>query len=97
MERKIVVSERKVKSRAALLGMTLGQLNEKAGFGEHSIYRMWGKDRMTLNTLTRIANVLQCDIADLLEESEGERGYVLGVDRLGKAATGYTTANFPTP
>lgn len=96
MERKIVVSERKVKSRAALLGMTLGELNEKAGFGEHSIYRMWGKDRMTLNTLTRIANVLGCDIADLLEEAEGERGYALGVDRLGKAATGYTTANLST-
>ena len=58
MERKIVVSERKVKSRAALLGITLGELNEKAGFGEHAIYRMWGKDRITLNTLNRISNVL---------------------------------------
>ena len=96
MVRRMIISERKVKSRAALLGITLGELNEKAGFGEHAIYRMWGKDRITLNTLNRISNVLGCDIADLLEEAEAEDRRILSADRLGKAATEYTTANFPT-
>lgn len=68
MVNKTVLSERQVKSRAALIGMSVLAVNEKAGFGSNYIYRLWGKDTVTLETVNRIAKVLGCTVCDLLEE-----------------------------
>lgn len=64
---KTVLSERQVKGRAALLGMTIQEVNDKAGFGNHYMYRIWGKSTITLRTVDRIAKVLGCSVCDLLE------------------------------
>jgi DNA-binding Xre family transcriptional regulator len=68
MANKTVLSERQVKSRAAFLGLSVLAVNEKAGFGSNYIYRLWGKDTVTLETVNRIAEVLGCNVCDLLEE-----------------------------
>ena len=68
MTQKAVLSERQVKGRAALLGMSVLAVNDKAGFGTNYIYRLWGKDTVTLETVSRIATVLGCSVCDLIEE-----------------------------
>jgi DNA-binding Xre family transcriptional regulator len=68
MAQKAVLSERQVKSRAALLGMSVLAVNDQAGFGTNYIYRLWGKDTVTLETVKRIATVLGCSVCDLIEE-----------------------------
>lgn len=70
MAQKAVLSERQVKSRAALLGMSVLAVNDKAGFGTNYIYRLWGKDTVTLETVKRIATVLGCSVCDLIDEIE---------------------------
>jgi DNA-binding Xre family transcriptional regulator len=70
MTQKAVLSERQVKSRAALLGMSVLAVNDKAGFGTNYIYRLWGKDTVTLETVNRIAMVLECSVCDLIDEIE---------------------------
>jgi DNA-binding Xre family transcriptional regulator len=72
MQRKTVLSERLVKSKAALQGMSLVALNKKAGFGMNYIYRLWNKETVTLESINKIANVLNCSVCDLLEEREVE-------------------------
>jgi DNA-binding Xre family transcriptional regulator len=70
MTQRTVLSERQVKGRAALLGMSVLAVNEQAGFGSNYIYRLWGKDTVTLETVNRIATVLGCGVCDLIEEIE---------------------------
>lgn len=64
---KTILSERKVKSRAALMGMNAQQINNEAGFGPNYIYRLWGSEAVTLATINKIASVLKCDACDLLD------------------------------
>lgn len=68
MERKSVLSGRIVKSKAALAGMSLTEVNDKAGFGTNYINRLWDKDKVTLESINKIAQVLGCKACDLLEE-----------------------------
>lgn len=70
MAKKTVLSDRLVKSKAALKGMPLNQVNKEAGFGPNYIYRLWGADTMQLSTVNKIAEVLGCRACDLLEEVE---------------------------
>jgi DNA-binding Xre family transcriptional regulator len=70
MAQKTVLSGRQVKSRAASLEMSVRTLNNKAGFGTNYLYRLWGKETVTLETVNRIAIVLGCNVCDLLEEIE---------------------------
>lgn len=69
--RKTVLSGRIVKSKAAYMGISLNDLNNSAGFGTNYIYRLWDKDRVTLESVNKIAAVLDCRACDLLEEIEG--------------------------
>lgn len=68
--KKTVLSGRIVKSKAAFLGLSLTELNDKAGFGTNYIYRLWDKDAVTLESVNRIATVLGCGVCDLLEDVE---------------------------
>lgn len=72
--KRTVLSKRLVNSRAALLGMSLLDVNEAASFGTNYIYRLWGKDGISLETVNRIADVLDCDACDLLEVVNVEEG-----------------------
>ena len=72
MAQRTVLSERQVKSRAALLGMSVLAVNDKAGFGTNYIYRLWGKDTVTLESVNRIAMALGCNVCDLIEVVEVE-------------------------
>lgn len=71
MAKKTVLSGRLVKSKAALQELSLNELNDKAGFGTNYIYRLWDKDKVTLESVNKIASVLGCSACDLLEEVEG--------------------------
>lgn len=70
MTKRTVLSDRLVKSKAALKGIPLSQVNAEAGFGPNYIYRLWGTDKMQLSTINKIADVLGCKSCDLLEEVE---------------------------
>lgn len=65
-----VLSERLVKSRAALLGKPINQVNDHAGLGPGYIYRLWNTEKVQLSTVNKIAHVLECKACDLLEEIE---------------------------
>ncbi len=68
--KRTVLSDRLVKSKAALKGIPLSRVNTEAGFGPNYIYRLWGTDKMQLSTINKIADVLGCKACDLLEEVE---------------------------
>lgn len=67
---KTVLSSKKMKIRAATIEKSLEEASKEAGLGHGYIYRLGGKDTMSLNTLDRIAKALQCSVCDLLEEVE---------------------------
>jgi DNA-binding Xre family transcriptional regulator len=69
--KKTILSGRIVKSKAAFLGISLSDLNDRAGFGSNYIYRLWDRDKVTLESVNKIASVLGCKACDLLEEVEG--------------------------
>lgn len=71
-DKKLVLSGRLVKSKAVMAGMTLTELNKRAGFSVNYIGRLWDRDNMQLSTIVRIANALECSVCDLLEEREVE-------------------------
>jgi hypothetical protein len=70
--KKTVLSKRLVKSKAALLELSLNDVNDKAGFpkGSGYIYRLFGRDNVQLDTINRIARVLECPARDIIEEIE---------------------------
>lgn len=49
-------------------GLTLGEINEKAGLGTRTIYR-WRINEPTLANLTKVAKVLHVSVSDLLDNS----------------------------
>lgn len=68
-----------MKARAAMLETSLEKAGDQVGLRNGYIYRIGGKNTMTLSTLDRIASALQCSVCDLLEEvaeneAEGETG-----------------------
>ena len=67
---KTVLSSRKMKIRAATIEKSLEVASKEAELGHGYIYRIGGKDTMSLNTLSRIAKALDCRVCDLLEEVE---------------------------
>lgn len=71
--KKYVLSERKTKSVAALAGLTLTELNVKAGLGASYMSRKWGKDNIELSTVNKIAAAIGCSTIDLLEETEAQQ------------------------
>lgn len=70
--KKTVLSKRLVKSKAALLELSLNDVNDLAGFpkGSGYIYRLFGRENVQLNTINRIARVLECPARDIMEEIE---------------------------
>ena len=72
MARRTVLSGRLVKSRAALLGKSLQDVNNEAKFGTNYIYRLWDRETVTLETINKIADVLNCEACDLVEVIEVE-------------------------
>lgn len=72
MEKRMVFSERKTKAAAALAGITLDDVNERAGLGIAYVSRKWGRDNLELTTLNRIADAIGCSAVDLLEEVAGD-------------------------
>lgn len=70
--KKTILSKRLVKSKAALLELTLNEVNDRAGFpkGSGYIYRLFGRDNVQLDTISRIARVLECPVRDIIEEVE---------------------------
>jgi DNA-binding Xre family transcriptional regulator len=72
MTKKLVLSGRLVKSKAVMAGMTLTELNDKAGFSKNYIGRLWDRDNMQLSTIVRVAKALEVGVCDLLEEREVE-------------------------
>lgn len=69
---KTILSSRKMKSQAALIEKSLEAVSVEIGLGHGYIYRIGGKDTMSLNTINRIAQALDCSVCDLLEEVEEE-------------------------
>lgn len=67
-----VLSERLVKSRSAMLGKPINQVNDEAELGPGYIYRLWNTERVQLSTVNKIAKVLECRACDLMEEIETE-------------------------
>lgn len=67
---KTILSSRKMKIRAVTLGKTLEAAGAEAGMKNGYIYRTGDKDTVTLNTINRIAQALDCSVCDLLEEIE---------------------------
>ena len=65
---KTVLSSRKMKSRAALIDISMEDAAQVAGLGVGYIYRIGGKDSMSLNTIGRIAKALRCEVCDILED-----------------------------
>lgn len=65
---KTILSAKKMKVRAATLAISLERAGDQVGLRNGYIYRLGGKNTMTLSTLDRIANALQCSVCDLLEE-----------------------------
>lgn len=72
MTTKTVLSERLVKSKAAYAQKSLADVNKESGLGNGYIYRLWNSDKVMLDTINRIAAVLECKACDLLEEIEVE-------------------------
>ncbi len=72
MTKKLVLSGRLAKAKAAMAGITLTEVNDRAGFSKNYVGRLWNKDNMQLSTLVRIAKALECSVCDLLEEREVE-------------------------
>jgi hypothetical protein len=72
--KRTVLSERLVRSKAALIEKTLNEVSEAAGFaaGSGYLYRLFGRDNIQLNTVNRIARVLGCGACEILEEVEEE-------------------------
>lgn len=70
MQTRTVLSERLVKSRAAYVQKTLADVNKESGLGNGYIYRLWNSEKVMLDTINRIADVLGCKACDLLEEVE---------------------------
>lgn len=68
--KKIILSERKTKSQAALAGISLTKINEETGLGSGYISRKWGKGNVSLDTVSRIADAIGCSPLDLIEEVE---------------------------
>ena len=68
--KKLILSERKTKAQAALAGVTIKEINERAELGHSYISRKWGSDKVTLATVNRVAQTLGCAPGDLLEEVE---------------------------
>lgn len=68
MAKRTVLSERKTKAAAAMIGVTLEHVNEQAGLGVAYVSRKWGRDNIELSTINRIANVLGCSACDITEE-----------------------------
>lgn len=67
---KTVLSSRMMKARAAMAEKSLEAVSLEIGLGHGYIYRIGGKDTMSLNTINRIAQALGCSVCDLLEEVE---------------------------
>lgn len=67
---KSVLSTKKMKSKATLLDKSLEDVAKEVGLGHGYIYRLGGKDTMSLNTINRIAQALECSACDLIEEVE---------------------------
>lgn len=65
---KTILSSRKMKSQAALIEKSLEEVSMEIGLGHGYIYRIGGKDTMSLNTINRIAQALGCSVGDLIEE-----------------------------
>lgn len=65
---KTVLSSRKMKAQAALVEKSLEAVSVEIGLGHGYIYRIGGKDTMSLNTINRIAEALGCSVCDLLDE-----------------------------
>jgi len=65
-----VLSAKKMKSMAALLGKSLEDVAGEVGLGHGYIYRIGGKDTVSLNTINRIARALKCSACALIEEVE---------------------------
>ena len=68
MTKRLVLSERKTKSAAALADITLEKINEGAGLGVGYISRKWGSDTVQLATINRVASIIGCSALDLVEE-----------------------------
>lgn len=67
---KTVLSSRKMKIQAATIEKSLEVAGNEAGLGHGYIYRLGGRDTMSLNTVNRIAQALHCSASDLLEDVE---------------------------
>lgn len=67
-----VLSAKKMKSMSVLLGKSLEEVASEVGLGHGYIYRIGGKDAVSLSTINRIARVLRCSACDLMEEVEDE-------------------------
>lgn len=65
---KTVLSSRKMKSRAALIDISMEDAAQIARLGVGYIYRIGGKDSMSLSTIGRIAKALRCEVCDILED-----------------------------
>lgn len=69
-------------------GLTLGEINEKAGLGTRTIYR-WSTNEPTLANLTKVAKVLHVSVNELLDtkNSGSDNNYTETNNKRGKAAT----------
>ncbi len=89
---KSVLSTKKMKSKATLLDKSLEDVAKEVGLGHGYIYRLGGKDTMSLNTINRIAQALECSACDLIEEVEDDAETVTAPKR---SATPKTKAAQP--
>jgi DNA-binding Xre family transcriptional regulator len=64
----LVFSGRQAKAKAALAGGSLESFGKAAGLGHGYVYRLNGRESMSLETVNRLARALGCQAADLLVE-----------------------------
>lgn len=64
----LVFNGRSAKAKAALAGRSLESYGQEAGLGHGYVYRLNGRDKMTLQTVNRLARAMGCQAKDLLEE-----------------------------
>lgn len=64
----------KIKTLAKKQGLSLLEVNDKAGLGKYSIYN-WRKKEPTIDNLTKVANVLHTTIDSLLDDTNKKPSY----------------------
>jgi len=67
---KMVYSKHKAEIACAIAGISMSEVNERAGFGPNYIYRLDGEN-ITLKTVNRIAHAIGVPAVELMDVTNG--------------------------